>query len=119
MTNLMTSQLMTSQLMTNLMLNWDLGSFLENATTRLKDWGGLFIVLIGVVMIVVGVFQIGSGLMSGGKKQVNWFIAIALLIIGGALMVGGWGFVSKIAGGGKKTIEDLGTGATMIPFFFK
>lgn len=92
---------------------WDLGSFLQNATETIKQWGGYLIILIGVVMVIAAVYQIAKGLMSGGKTQVNWAVAIVLLILGGAFMVGGFSFVSNIASGGKKTIEDLGQ--TILP----
>lgn len=90
------------------LMEWDLTSFLSNATSQLKVWGGAFIILLGVAMIVVGVYQLAKGLISHGKTQVNWFIVVALIIAGGALAAGGWALVSDIASGGKKTIEDLG-----------
>lgn len=96
---------------------WDLTTFLGNATTQLKTWGGLLMVLLGVVMVIVAIWQISKGLISHGKTQTNWFVAIALLLLGGALAgLGGdaaWGWVSGIAAGGKQTIDDLGT--TIIP----
>lgn len=89
---------------------WDLGNFLKNATSTLKGWGGLLIMLIGVVMVIVSVYKIASGLISHGKKQTNWAVAIILLILGGAFIAGGWDFVSGIAKSGEKTINDLGEG---------
>lgn len=95
---------------------WDLGSFLQNATTTLKEWGGYLIILIGVVMVIASVYQIAKGLITHGKGQpTNWAIAIVLLILGGAFMVGGFSFVSNIASGGKQTIEDLGNVVAMLP----
>lgn len=109
-----------SAILFNMFLSWDLGSFLKNATETLKTWGGYFIILIGVIMLIVGVYQLASGLWSHGKKQTNWFIVVCLFIIGGAFMVGGFSFVSKIASGGQKTIEDLGeTIIPMLPMFFR
>lgn len=96
---------------------WDIGSFLENSTTTIKVWGNYFIILIGVIMVIWAAWQIGSGLMSHGKKQTNWFIAVALLIVGGAFLVGGFGFVENISKGGKQTIEDLGTGSSIIMMY--
>ena len=92
---------------------WDLGSFLQNATTTLKTWGGYLICLIGVVMVVWAVVMIARGLISHGKTQVSWPVAIILLILGGAFMAGGFAFVANIASGGKKTIEDLGNGTIL------
>ena len=104
----------TMQILARPFLTWDLTSFLSNAENQLKAWGGGIILIIGVAMIIAAVWQIASGLMSHGKKQTNWAIALLLLIVGGAFAVGGWGFVFNIAQGGKKTIEELG-GATVIP----
>lgn len=92
---------------------WDLGSFLQNMTETIKTWGGYFIILIGVVMIIVSVYQIAKGLITHGRGQTNWFVAVFLLILGGAFAVGGYSFVANIASGGKKTIEDLGS--TILP----
>lgn len=90
---------------------WDLGSFLQNATTAVKTWGGYFIILVGVIMIIASVYQIARGLMSRGPQgQTNWIVAILLLLLGGAFSVGGYEFVSSIAAGGKATIEALGNG---------
>ena len=93
---------------------WDLGSFLQNATSTLRTWGGYLIVLIGVVMVVWSVVMIARGLISHGKTQVSWPVAIILLILGGAFMVGGFSFVEHIASGGKQTIEDLGNGTILM-----
>lgn len=98
---------------------WDLTTFLGNASDQLKVWGGLLMVLLGVVMVIVAVWQIAKGLISHGKTQTNWFVAIALLLLGGALAslggTGAWQWISGIAAGGKQTIDDLGT--TIIPMF--
>lgn len=93
---------------------WDLGSFLQNATSTLKTWGGYLIGLIGVVMVVWSVVMIARGLISHGKTQVSWPVAIILLILGGAFMVGGFTFVADIASGGKQTIDELGNGTILM-----
>ena len=88
---------------------WSLDNFLQNAAGTAKTWGGYFIVLMGIIMIIVAAWQIGSGLMSHGKKQTNWAVAIVLLILGGAFAVGGFNFVANIASGGADTINSLGS----------
>lgn len=98
-------------------MDWDVGTFLRNATSTVKSWGGLVVILIGVVMVIAAVLKAAHGLMSHGKVQTNWAIVILLLILGGAFMVGGFTFVSNIASGGKKTLEELGGNAIyMRPF---
>lgn len=108
--------------------NWSITAFLENLSDQLVEWGGLVMLLLGVVMVIVAVYQIATGLMSHGKKQTNWFVAGGLLLLGGALVAGGgagtWTWVTDIAAGGKNTIDDLGAqgGGTivgMLPFIFK
>lgn len=91
-------------------LAWDIGTFLQNATKTIKQWGSYLIILIGVVLIIVSIWQIAKGLISHGKGQTNWAVAIIMLIIGGALMAGGFGLVSTIASGGGQTINELGAG---------
>lgn len=109
---------MAVKVMTAVPMDWDLGSFLQNAAKVLKQWGGYFIILVGVVMVVAAVYQIAKGLISHGKGPgTNWGVAISLLILGGAFMTGGFAFVAKIAGGGQKTIEEIGQMIVpMLPF---
>lgn len=95
---------------------FDIGTFLDNSGKTLGKWFGLAAIILGLVAIIYAIYQIATGLMSHGKKQVNWFVTIALLLFGGMLTVGGGGFefVKGIAGGGQKTITDLGTGGTIV-----
>ena len=93
--------------------------FFQNLYDKLKDWGGWIILLAGVIMMIVGIFQIAKGLIQHGKAQTNWIVAIALLLLGGALVgLGGsasaFEWVTKITQGGGKTIEQLGQ--TVIPY---
>lgn len=88
--------------------NWDLTSFLNNSQKQVKIWGGAFLSLVGIVGVVYAAFQIVSGLMSQGKKQVSYGSQAILLLISGALATTGLTLVMNIAAGGKKTIEDLG-----------
>lgn len=89
------------------MANWDLGTFLANATDTIQGWGGLFLILIGVVMIIVAGYKIATGLMSD-NKQVSWVKVVVLLIAGGVLAFGGYTIISDMASLGKNTIEQLG-----------
>lgn len=91
---------------------WDIGTLLGNATSTIRGWGGLFVTLLGVIMIIVAAYQIGKGFITHGKAQTNWVIAILCLVVGGAFLAGGWNLISGIAKGGSKTIEDLGKGTT-------
>lgn len=94
---------------------WDLGTFLTNSKTTIQNWGGLFIMLLGVIMVVAAVYQAAKGLISPQKSQTNWLLVVCLFIAGGALSIGGYQWVSNIAQGGKKTIDDLGGGGVILP----
>lgn len=97
---------------------WDLRAFLTNSFETLGEWFSLAIMILGIVAVAYAIWQIVSGLMSHGKKQVNWVVTIILLLVGGALsMTTGFQFVQDIASGGRKTIEDLG-GQTIVLFQF-
>lgn len=93
-------------------LDWDLGSFLENAVKTVQQWGKWIILLIGIIMVLFGVYKIARGFISHGKQQTDWVIAILLILVGGALFAGGMTWVLGIAQSGKTTIEELGSGGT-------
>lgn len=93
---------------------WDLGTFLGNATTTLQGWFKLLFVLFGVFLIGFGVYQLVKSAVQHGKGQAHWLAGLLCIFGGGVLMVGSWDFIVNIAAGGKKTLEDLGTGSTPI-----
>ena len=97
--------------------DFSVGMLLQNGTTTIKTWGGYFIILLGVVMVIAAVWQIAKGLMNQGKGQTNWATVVLLFIIGGAFMVGGFGFAESISSGGRKTIEELGSGTTAAIYY--
>ena len=88
--------------------SWDLTSFLSNATEQVQTWGRAFLTLVGVVGVVWAAFQIISGLMSQGKKQVSYGTNAILLLVSGALVATGLDLVLDISKGGQQTIQDLG-----------
>lgn len=89
---------------------WDLVSFLENAKDYAGIAGGAFLALLGTLGVIWGGTLLIKKLMAGQQNQDSWLKIIALIILGGALMAGGFVLISTIASGGKTTIEDLGTG---------
>lgn len=88
--------------------DWDVGDFLNNVNKLAQDWGGRFLMLLGVVAVVYGVYQVVTGLMSHGKKQVAWPQVILTIIVGGGFMIGGFNLAKSVSSVGNKTIERLG-----------
>lgn len=96
---------------------WDVGSLLKNATSTLKGWGSLLIILIGVAMLVWAFVLLGKKLMASqqqAQNQAGWPQIILLIIVGGAGMIGGWSLMQDIGSGGKTTVYDLGNGAAFL-----
>lgn len=90
-------------------------SLLTNLGKQLNTWGSLIVFIFGLVAIIASVYMIVTGMISHGKKQTSWPIAIGLLIIGGVCTAGGssgaWLFVANnIAGGGQQTVKDMAEG---------
>jgi len=90
--------------------SWDLLSFLDNATNYVKGAGGSLLALMGTAGVVWGGVLLIKKLMASQQDQTSWVKILALILIGGALMVGGFSLISQIAAGGQTTIEDLGGG---------
>lgn len=93
---------------------WDLVSFFENAGDYVKLAGGAFLALIGIAAVVWAGFMIVKKLWSSQPNNDSWFKIIALLILGGGLMVGGSALMITLASGGQQTILDFGGGMALL-----
>ena len=98
---------------------WDLVSFMNNAKSYASLVGGGLLALLGTVGVVWGGVMLIKKLMAGQQNQDSWLKILALILVGGALMAGGFGLISQIAAGGKTTIEDLGGGLIIIQSVFR
>lgn len=88
---------------------WDINALLNGLNSTLRQWGGLFVVIVGLVMVIVAVIKIAKGLISHGKSQTNWVINIVLFFVGGALCFGGgWDLIQGISQGGDATLQQIG-----------
>lgn len=97
------------------MMEWSVSAFFVNLESASYQWGELIVMIIGIVMIIAGLFLAAKGLILGNKSQINWFFTIALIILGLAVTFsGGWGLIKTVSSGGVQTIEDLGGGASSV-----
>lgn len=88
-----------------------MGQFLESVQQSLAQYGSIIISIIGVAMVIVGIYMVAKNLISHGKGQTSWVTAIALIIIGGAFAItGGWRMVGNFAKMGRRTINDYAEG---------
>ena len=88
----------------------DINTFLTNLKSSLELWGNGVIMIIGIVMIIIGGWKIASGLISHGKKQVSWVVAIALIMIGGLMLGAGFGGLKTFADIGNQTLTNMAGG---------
>lgn len=95
--------------------SWDLETFFNNATDYMQTIGGAFLALIGIGGLTWGGFLLVRKLMGGQQaQQDSWFKIVALILVGGAMLFGGMTLLLNFAEGGKDTIENFGSGATVL-----
>lgn len=82
---------------------WSVNNLLDNLTEKLRGWGGALMLIIGVVMVIFGIFKIAQGMISHGKTQVNWVLNILLIVVGALFCVGGT-FFSKLTSSANDSI---------------
>ena len=106
---------MVHTLGSGLVADWDLISAINNSKNYAATFGGAFVGLIGIAVIIWAVFQLGLKIIGSEKgRQTSWFMVIAGIVVGGALVYGGWQLIMSVAQGGHQTINDLG-GGTILP----
>ena len=98
---------------------WSPTQALEHGANNATVWGGLIIVILGVILIVLGAYRCFKNLKDHGKGQTSWAVAVACLVLGGVMAFGGWAlFGGTIAAGLADTARNWGTpssAAGMIP----
>lgn len=91
--------------------SWSISGLLKAGRNSIAGYVQVIIVIVGVVMVGVGVYQVAKNLISHGKGQTNWVVTFALIMVGGMLMLsGGWTVLENIGTGSKETLDDLGKG---------
>ena len=102
-------------LLMNMVMDWSIDSLLNSVQSKIGTWGQILVVIIGLVMVIAGVFKIAKGLMSHGQGQVNWVLNIALILIGGVLAFGsGWAILEQMGTGTETTLNELGQGTIVM-----
>lgn len=91
--------------------SWKISTFLNSLQQTIAYYGSILVSLFGVVMVIVGVYQIAKNLISSGRGQTNWIVTFALILVGGALAVtGGWKMIGQFAQGSKNTLSGMAQG---------
>lgn len=91
--------------------DWTISKFLDALQQSIGNYVKIIIMIIGLVMVGFGIYQIAKNLISGGKGQTNWVTTFLLIIVGGTLMLsGGWEVIRHFSGGSKTTLDNMGQG---------
>lgn len=95
----------------NAMMYASIGKFIQSMGTNIGSWVKMIVMIIGVVMVGAGIYQVAKNLISHGKGQTNWIVTFALIIIGAILMLaGGWDFIKSFSTAGQNTLKDAAEG---------
>ena len=92
-------------------------SFIEtifnNIANFCKAAGSYIVLIIGLLLIIMAVYQISKGFLSGGSRS-NWFLILGCLLFGGILIFGGWVVMTgdKFGAAGKNTVDSMLSGNT-------
>lgn len=72
----------------DMLLDWSINNVLAKLRANLILWGAGLMMIVGVVMIIFGIFKIAQGMISHGKTQVNWVVNILLIVVGALFCAG-------------------------------
>lgn len=88
----------------------NIGTLFQNLTTKGQEWGGYFVMFLGVIAMIVAVYNIVMGFIRKGQ-QTNWVMLFFTLLVGGFLLATGANLsgVLSFANFGTQTLQDLAT----------
>lgn len=96
---------------TALMYSGSIGTFIQTMGKNIGSWVKMIVMIIGVIMVGAGIYQVAKNLISHGKGQTNWIVTLALIVFGAILMLtGGWDFIKTFSSAGKTTLNDAANG---------
>ena len=96
---------------------FEINTFLETMKNNMQTWGGYITMIIGAIMMIAGVWQVGKGFISK-NGQTNWVMAIGAIVLGGMLLAGSWMLLSSVSDTVSSELAGYGGGAFILPFLF-
>lgn len=96
---------------------WDVVSFLENAGDYLKQIGQPLLIIMGIALLIWGFVKAAMKLLGNpqsSQQHGSWGLIVVMIIVGGALMIGGFNLAETVGSGGKDTIIDMGGGSIFL-----
>ena len=88
---------------------WNIIKFLSSIKEQMGSAATWIVAIIGMIMFIVGIWLIAKGLMSQGRGQTNWVLAIVLLVLGALLGFGaGMALLTDFSNDTASVVNDLG-----------
>jgi uncharacterized membrane protein len=92
---------------------WTLDTALKNFENFLKNEGGVVLAIVGVLLILFAGFKFAKAIWGQQEKGKNATVGGIAIIVGGAMLFGGWSLFSTMANGGNSTVQQMGGGFTI------
>lgn len=92
---------------------WDPMNVLDGAQDWLKKGGAKFLTVLGIIAIIWGGWYLFRTVIASQQKGRFVGLAIAALVIGAILAVGGMKFLHDVSSGGYKGVKEVGGGVIM------
>lgn len=92
---------------------WTLDNALRNFQHFLQRDGGYVLAIVGVLLILFAGFKFAKAIWGQQEKGKNATIGGIAIVVGGAMLFGGWGLFSTMANGGNTTVQQMGGGFTL------
>lgn len=96
---------------------WDVVSFLNNAGDYAKQVGQPLLILMGIAVLIWGFVKLAMKVMASPQsagQQSSWGMIGVMILVGGAMMIGGFRLAETVGSGGQDTITDMGGGVILL-----
>lgn len=88
---------------------WSIENLLDGFYQQMTSWVSYIVLIAGIILLGVGVFQLVKKFTSGGQGGgLSWVMIIIMLLVGGVLVAGGLNFVFKLTKSAKSSIDSMG-----------
>jgi uncharacterized membrane protein len=92
-----------------------LGDMLNNALSSFKTWGGVIIMIFGVVMLVMAAYKIFQK-FNNAQAPDSWVKLALMILVGAAFLIGGLSVLEGFGQSGQDTLNEFNGAIT--PFIF-
>lgn len=89
---------------------WTLDNALKSFEQFLITDGGYLLAIFGVLLILFAGYKFAKAIWGQQEKGKNATVGGIAIVVGGAMLFGGWSLFSEMANGGNTTVQQMGGG---------